>query len=180
MYCNARLHCASATVQMITRQSDGMSGVVGDYDTDSASESDTDVDLDLGEFHPITELSFSQMDRPPASVVPKWGSEAFVAGEAEDLEGLGPAAPRACDGRRCGQESVPCRGCEQGLGQGTVLGPVSEDDSWHGVSLLTGELKPNPPAPSGGTSYSREYTLSREHSNGSSSVHTGSTASAAR
>jgi hypothetical protein len=176
----SEFNCDGAPLQMITRQPDGMSGVVSDYDTDSASESDTDIDLDLGEFHPITELSFSQMDRLPATVVPKWGSEAFARSAAEDVDGLGHAAPQACDGKRCGQESVLCRSCEQGPGQGTVLGPVSEDDSWHGVSLLTGALIPDPRAPSGGTSYSREYTLSREHSNGSSSVNTGSTASAAR
>ena len=180
----SRLHRRfGARVQMITRQSDGMSGVVGDYDTDSASDSDTDIGVDLGEFQPMNELSFSQMGNlPSVAAVPRWGSDAFAPGPADDLEGLGPpAAPRTCDGTRCGQEPVPCRNCEQGLGQGTALGPVSEDDSWHGVSLLTGALKPaDPRAPSGGTSYSREYGLSREHSTGSSSANTGSVASAAR
>ena len=109
-------------------------------------------------------------------------SKATALGAAADLEGLGHGALRACDGTRCGQEPVPCKSCE-GMSRGTAsaLGPVSEDDSWHGVSLLTGALNPGGAvAASGGTSFSREYGLSREHSRGSSSVNTSSSASAAR
>ena len=75
--------------------------------------------------------------------------------------------------------------CSDGLSRGaasSALGPVSEDDLWHGVSLLTGALNPGSAAApaSNGTSFSREYGLSREHSRGSSSVNTGSSAGAIR
>ena len=109
-------------------------------------------------------------------------AEATALGAAGDLEGLGHSNPRACVGTLC--ELVPCKRCEGGSqGVAMALGPVREDDSWHGVSMLTGALNPGsggPAAASGGTSGSCEYGLSREHSRGSSSVNTGSTGSATR
>jgi len=118
--------------------------------------------------------------------IPNSNNSATALGAAGDLEGLGHSDPRACDGTRCGHEPVPCKGCEglsrsEGLSRASALGPVSEDDSWHGVSLLTGALNPGSTVPaSGGTSFSREYGLSREHSRGGSSVNTGSSAGATR
>ena len=129
---------------------------------------------------PVLFLSL-QMDRPALAAPVLSSDDSVIAlGAAADLEGLGQSDPRACDGTRCGQEPVPCKGCE-GLSRASALGPVSEDDSWHGVSLLTGALNPGSIVPaSGGTSFSREYGLSREHSRGSSSVNTGSSAGATR
>ncbi len=222
--------------QMITRQSDGMSGVAGDVD-DSDSDADSDSCVDLEELLPMTELSFSQvswlslcrafiregcsvyscelhhtmqvllsiecmwpncsrllcslqplcyvltlqMETPAlAARVSSSDNSSSALGAAGDLKGLGHSDPRACDGTRCGQEPMPCKGCE-GPSRASALGPVSEDDSWHGVSLLTGALNPGSTVPaSGGTSFSREYGLSREHSRGDSSFNTGSSAGATR
>ena len=46
--------------QIITRQSDGMSGVAGDFD-DTDSDADSDSHIDLEELQPMNELSFSQV-----------------------------------------------------------------------------------------------------------------------
>ena len=51
-------------VQMITRQSDGISGVAGDsHDTDSDADSDSYIDLE--ELQTMNELSFSQVTWRP-------------------------------------------------------------------------------------------------------------------
>ncbi len=50
---------------MITRQSDGMSGVAGDFE-DSDSDAGSDSYVDLEELLPMNELSFSQVSWLPS------------------------------------------------------------------------------------------------------------------
>ena len=63
--CSTVLPAAMFPSQMITRQSDGMSGVAGDFD-DSDSDAASDSYVDLEGLQPMHELSFSQVSWLPS------------------------------------------------------------------------------------------------------------------